>query len=250
MHAVHPSRFALIMLCSAFAACEPGETTRPSTVESAFDHALGAPVIGPEDLVRRSFTPLTPAADGNGPQASDVGNDFNIRPVQQVWGEHSSASFRDKEFRLLARHSYIGNIGQIRSTANVSLDGMHFASQSSEGQEYTPFILDFGRTKRMFHETIVHLTGTCGFSGGGTSQHKAWWQFYQGRSAPEWGVVTESSSAKLAYGPCDRETGERGGTINEDGGRVCTVLITYDIHTNEILDVEVLTCYQVSDNRM
>lgn len=249
MHPVHPFRFSLLIL-GTLAACEPGTSTGPSGVETPIDHALSAPLIDAADLVHRTSVTRTPPPGPGGPQASDVGDDFTIRPLQQVTGEHTSASFREKEFRLLARHSYIGNVGVITSTANVTLDGMHFTSQVSESQEYTPFIIDFGRVKRMFHETIVHLPGTCGFSGGGSSQHKAWWQFYQGRSAPEWGVVNEPSYAKLAYGPCERATGERGGTMTDEGGRVCTVLITYDLNTNEILNVEVLTCYRVSDNRM
>jgi hypothetical protein len=62
--------------------------------------------------------------------------------------------------------------------------------------------------------------------------------------------VEVPSYASDVRGPCTNTRGTRGGTLEEEGGRACTVRITYDLDTGEIYDVEVLRCYSVGDERL
>lgn len=245
MLAVPHHRLIWLVLCFGVVACEPEAATAPSTAHEPIDHALGAPVIDADDLVLRSDTvlPLDPAS--RGPQPSDVGGDIDMRPLQQVFSPRSHAIFQRDALYYSGQHSYIGNLSRIESTANVMDDDRHYTSQTVARQQYTPFAFDFGRTKQITLDGVIAMETTCGFSARVNSQHSAWWQFFQGRGAPLWGKSEMPSFSSLVRGVCDRETGERNGTREEPGGRVCSVLITYDLDTGEILGVQILSCYNV-----
>lgn len=254
MHVARAVPLSLLSLAAlALGGCDSTASTRPTALEEPalldlpVDFALRAPVPTRQELDGGTSVSLPPPVDSERPPS--VGG-VNTRPLQQIWEVHSNLSFLGNTVELLSRQSYIGNVGAMESTITLHEDGKHFLTRTSPAQEYTPFIYDFGRVKRMFHSNRIDLQSTCGLTAYGWTQHQAWWQFFQGRAAPLWGVVERPSSAKSVRGPCGDRTGERGGTIEEEGGRVCTVLITYDLDTNEILNVEVLSCYNISDNRM
>lgn len=240
----------LLSLSAVFGGCDSQSATRPADPEVALDFALVSPMIGSDDLIARAFNTLpTPPPDPDEPAASDVGGEFSVRPQQQIWGASSRGRFVGNEARFLATHDYIGNVGYIGSRVDVTENDRAVTSVDSESQDYTPFLVDFGQVKTIYHPTTVHIEEPCGVTVTGRSQHKASWEFFQGRSAPNWGVAIAPSYAKPFRGPCDRPTGERRGTLEEEGGRVCTVLITYDLATSEIVNVQILSCYNVGDDR-
>jgi hypothetical protein len=184
MHVVLHRWIPLLALSGTLAGCEPGAVAGPPLHEVDPDFTLVAPLIGPSLLIAETFDTLASLPDTRGPSASDVGDDFQTRPLQQIWDASSRGAFVSGQARFLATHSYIGNIGSIDSYVNLDRDGRSVSSIPSRSQQYTPFFLDFGRVKQMFHPTSFDVEDPCGYTLSGRSQHKAWWEFYQGRSAP------------------------------------------------------------------
>jgi hypothetical protein len=90
----------------------------------------------------------------------------------------------------------------------------------------------------------VYTDHECGLSVQGSSDHRAWWQFWQGRSTAEWGTARRTSqAAPVAQGAC-AQTGTSQAHVSETQptGIVCYYLVTYDMNTMEVLRADFLYC--------
>jgi len=157
------------------------------------------------------------------------------------------------ECRLYAigRHVYIGNMGAVSATAHAAFQDQHLGSYTAERQNYTPFLVDFGEVKDIWASAKVYTDKTCGLTALGDSKHSAWWQFYQGRAAPLWGVTKSYSQGQPAHQrPCSNTTTTTsGGGDGSTGGMICYVLITWDLDTGQIVNTQILACTGAGDEQ-
>lgn len=229
----------------ATACTEQAPTMIASDVDALMDLDLHVPAVSDLDLItmvaEKSAPPPSPLQSDN-PEDEDsfgfldeVGGIFDARTRVGVDVGYAYA---------LGSHQYVGNKGRIVTQADVAFEGAHLGSQKAETEQYGIFLFDGGRVKHIWANAKVFTDHTCGLSVNGTSQHYAWWEFYQARSAPTWGLVSQTSAATPAYqSTCRHETGgyQYGGEPSGDGG-VCYYWITYDLDTLEILSADLLFC--------
>lgn len=221
---------------------DPLEGQDDSIAAGPVDLMLRIPALTNEMLTTRSFVELTPDS-ATSPQAGPAGAPLEMRPFQQVFDPRTRVYFQDGYSAALGIHQYVGNVGSIRTTANVDYRAQYLGSHTSEKQQYFPFLLDFGRLKSIWVEAKVFSDHECGLNIGGDSSHAASWQFFQGGSAPLWGTSRMPSQAQPVSQPgCSRRTGESTGAEAQPGGSTCYYLITYDLDTGEILNADFLYC--------
>ncbi len=238
-----PFLLALIVAGAVASGCvsEPG--TGPLGVVAENVPRVHPPVLTRADLVQDESrqSPPRPAADG--PVTAVFEEDSFNRPLQQIFNARSTGDFQTGFAGVYGTHEYIGNVGKITTTANVTHNREHLGSTVGTNQQYTPFLGDFGRKKKIDVFPKVYTDMTCGLVVEGTSQHQASWQFYQATSVQNWGVVQVFTQATPhAQGACSGETGGFETEHTRPGGIVCTYWITYDLDTGEIVDAELLFC--------
>lgn len=232
---------ALIALLSAVG-CDQPATTAPSVTDAVESLALNAPVLTSADLVATRKTAVVQTPETNPARVSGDNLDMS-RPLQQIFNERTSVAFEPGYVRGFGTHQYIGNVGAVSTTTQVTFQNQHLGSQAAEAQDYTPFLFDFGSVKRIWVSAKVFTDHECGLTGHASSQHSASWQFFQGTGAPLWGKSGEPSQADpKSQGGCSSGTGTGFGTQYAPAGMVCTYLITYELDTGIIVDAELLYC--------
>lgn len=236
-------RLALV-LASAFAAgCTPDSPAGPLVVTVDDAPLVNPPLLTQADLAQRDSVELKGEEPVEGPAAASFDEDSLNRPIEQIFNARSTGDFQAGFAGVYGTHEYIGNVGRITTTANVSYNQAHLGSMVGTKQQYTPFLGDFGRTKRIDVFPKIYTDKTCGLVVEGSSQHHASWQFYQATSVQNWGVVQEFTQAKpYAQGACSGQTGGFQTENTQPGGIVCTYWITYDLDTGEIVDAQLLFC--------
>jgi hypothetical protein len=182
------------------------------------------------------------------------GGEFESRPLQQVFNPRTIVGIAEGYDYVYAigLHDYIGNMGAVSTTAHATFQDQHLGSYTAERQNYTPFLVDFGAMKDIWAIAKVFTDKTCGLSALGESRHSAWWQFYQGRAAPLWGVSKSYSQAQPErQRACGSMTTTRSGGSEDGGGggMICYVLITWDLATGQIVDTRILSCTGTGDDR-
>jgi hypothetical protein len=137
---------------------------------------------------------------------------------------------------------YAGHVGRVETTANVAFENQHLGESTAIEQESSWASLDTRR--HVFAFAYVRTDKTCGLSVFGASEHAAWWELFQVKNAPTFGRVEASSQAGPASQPaCGKHvTNENPDTWSTGDGLTCTYLITYDLDTLEVLQVELLYC--------
>ena len=194
------------------------------------------------------------AASGDPPGPARITEDWEeelSRPIQQIFDPRTRTRIEGAYGYALGLHEYIGNIGRIATTVQASMGSQYLGAFTAESQDYTPFFFDFGRVKTAWAQARVSLAETCGLEVHGSSVHQAWWQMYQGRSAPMWGVATRTSQAdETSQGGCaDAATGTRKEGRSEPGGVICYYKITYELDTGIIVDAQLLSCVGSGDEQ-
>ncbi len=228
-----------ILFALALLGCEESE---PSPLEAWTDGtvAIAAPRLRQADLVQSTFVvDSTEQVSAGGPAKADDPLSYAFQGVYR-WKSraHIGADFAS----LVSEHEYNSNYGRIESTLHVTMGGAHAATQDAEIQQYVPGFLQLGLVRPILLENYLFIDAGCGFSARGSATHRAWWGLYQARGAPTWGGVSRSSTARPVSGKCNRREGRRTGTVQESGGFVCTALITYDLDTLEVTNIEVISC--------
>jgi len=201
------------------------------------------PAITQTDLADRSIVG-TLTLPSEAAAVIDLDEHSLDRPIQQIFNATTRAYVEPGYAAALGLHDYIGNVGRIQTTAYVTHLGQEVGSQLSLRDKFNPFLADFGQVKKIFTEARVYTDYTCGLAVRGTSYHQAEWQFFTGTGVPKWGTSQRTTQAAPASGPeCTSSgTGQRRGTETRSGGVVCHYLITYELDTGIIVNVERLQC--------
>lgn len=242
----------LVTLC--LSGCD-GSDPSPTSISSAFDEVV--PPVQPgegiifvvPDLASLDLSPTTSLHDpepSDLPARSERGDleDEQARPLQQIFDAETRVGFEPGYAWALGSHQYIGNLGSVTTTAHATYQDMDLGSHTSTKQKYLPFLADWGLVKHIWQQSKIFTDHECGLSVQGYSDHRAWWQFYQGTSAPEWGLARRSSQAGWARQPAcsGNATGQFTSGEESAQGTVCYYLITYDMDTGEIVNAEFLFC--------
>jgi hypothetical protein len=244
---MHRRTFSLILAVLALtsvSACDHLGPTQPAEAPAAEQLSLVAPLLTQADLrsVSEVVNPDPLGVDVVPDRVSDVMGTLR-RPIQQIFNPATRARLGSGYAAALGVHNYIGNLSSIYTTAQVTYNDQHLGSHVAQRQVYGPFFLNLGAMNHMWVDSKVYTDKTCGLTVDGSSDHRAWWQFYQGRSAPVWGMAQRPSQAlPVSQSRCSSGTGERSGAEAMPGGMVCTYLITYDLETGVIVSVALLYC--------
>lgn len=190
------------------------------------------------------YDTLSPA-DGLRAETEIGDHDLSNRPLQELFNVRTVTGLAEDHGYVFAigLHDYIGNMGAISTTAHAAFGDQYLGSYTAERQNYTPFLLDFGTVKDIWASARVYTERTCGLTALGDSKHSAWWQFFQGRSAPMWGVSMSYSQAQpTRQQACGSTATASGGGDDSTTGMICYVLITWDLETGQVVDTTVLAC--------
>ncbi|MBT8488947.1 MAG: hypothetical protein HKN72_06340 [Gemmatimonadetes bacterium] len=246
-----PSVLALIALSLGAAACS--QDTPAGPILTTFDDAprVNPPLLTQADLTRTDSVQLLPDTPAEGLAAADFNGDSFNRPLAQIFNERSTGDFQAGFAGVYGYHDYIGNVGRVSTEANVSYQNQHLGSAPLSTQQYTPFLLDFGRRKSIWAFPKIYTDQKCGLTVQGKSQHRASWQFYQATSVQNWGVTEKGTQSKPhSQGACTGDTGGFQSEHTKAGGVVCTYWITYDLDTGAIISAELLFCSSTSGEVM
>ncbi|MEM7417547.1 MAG: hypothetical protein AAF389_18805 [Gemmatimonadota bacterium] len=217
--------------------CHDVGPTTPTLERSAAVHPIRAPRISESDLVRTRHVRTTPAS------ASATRQEVQVHdPFEYIFDPESHAQVTDDYAIMTSSHDYNTNYSSIESTLNVAKGDKQVGSQTLLEQRSIFFPFHFGLTRTLRLNNRASVDRACGFSASGRASHKAWWGLLGSKGLVTWGLRVTPSVALAARGGCEGATGTRGGTTREGGGIVCTVLITYDLDTLEVVNVDVLSC--------
>lgn len=242
---LHPRTTLLVAMAVLVTACE--ESSPVVAEADTFEESLefGVPDVTRDGQARRVEENVrTPEPE---PMPSRAVLEDTQRPLQEIFYPDTRVGFQPGYAYSLGVHQYIGNMGSVSTTAQVSHLDKHLGSFTSDKQQYTPFLFDFGEVKHIWTQAKVYTDHTCGLSVQGSSTHAAWWQFFTGTGAPAWGTARVTTQAQpVAQGGCSSgRIGQSTGTEERSGGMVCTYFITYDMDTGEWLSAELLFCSTV-----
>jgi hypothetical protein len=240
-HVPTPVLLALL----ALAACDGGDVSPTAPPSPADLVAPRLPVLPPVSFRSVVYDTLVPTS-AHGAETEIGDEDLASRPLQQLFNVRTRTGLETNDGYVFSYglHDYIGNVGAVETTAHAVFDDKYLGSYTAERQDYTPFLLDFGTVKSIWAFARVYTDKTCGLTALGDSKHSAWWQFFQGRSAPMWGVSTTYSQAEPSRQPACASTSTVWGGGGDDSttGMICYVLITWDLETGEVVDRTVLAC--------
>jgi len=251
-HPSHSRPVQLLAVCTLLASgCDTSSPAAPEPVSVESAPTLRAPL-----LTRADLTPSRTVVHGTDPVGADGADpagpamtDGVTRPLQQITGARTGTGFGSGYAFAVGQHFYTGNVGAISTTANVTFGDKHVGSHTSDRQDYTPFLIDFGQTKYIVQSARVYTSRECGLTVDGSSKHRAWWQFFQGQSVAAWGTALQSTQGRPTHqGACASSGGTGTGTSSEttSSGLVCTYYITFDLGTGRILNAELLSCSSVT----
>lgn len=244
---MYRSRLSLSLLLAVVAASacsEPSPAAPDAPEEAAFTPLVSAPLLTWQDLVAMETIVEEPGApDRPTARTSEWELESHVRPVQQIFDPGTRVGYGGGFASSIGDHRYIGNVGFVSTTAHVTYNDQDLGSQTATRQKYMPFLADWGMVKHIDVAAKVYTDHECGLTVRGESEHRAWWQFFQGRGVAEWGVEVKSTQAKpVPQGSCSESTGTRRATEDQGGGILCTYYITYDVSTGAIIDAELLYC--------
>lgn len=228
-------RRAASLLSLAIVSCDDGPTS-PVAAHVDAGVEIRAPWISQSQLVRRSSVTEAAPPDRSVRQAVHD-------PFQYIYDPESSAQVTDSYAAMTSSHDYNTNYSSIESTLNISRGDKQVASQTLLEQRSIFFPFHFGLMRTLRLNNRASVDQACGFSASGRASHKAWWGLLGSKGLVTWGMrITPSVALTARGGGCEGGTATRGGTTYEGGGVVCTVLITYDLDTLAVVNVEVLSC--------
>lgn len=237
------SRITLLALVTlGVPGCERTLPTAMDDSRSVQALEFTVPTVPDDRLDGHTYEVLGEELPADGPQLLEIQDDY-IRPLQQIFNPTTRVGFDDKYAWALGLHYYIGNVGSIGTTVDVTHESTYLGSYTAHKQDYTPFLLDLGTKKLIWVQAKVYTDKPCGLSVTGNSDHRAWWQFYQGRSSSEWGVARRTTQAAPASSdPCSNQTGQAEVSETQPDGITCYYRITYVKSTGEIVSAEFLFC--------
>lgn len=221
----------------ALSACQEPSAPIPAIEDEPEVQPILAPWID-ESVLSPTIIIVDSTRSTRGPT---LAGDLEERTLDYLKNERTTAFVSTTRAGIISEHDYAANYSSITSTMSVSRGDMEIASRELTVQEYVPFLLHFGRSQHLTLRNNAVVPQRCGYAASGHASHKAWWGFYGGSSNSEWGLVTSPSVGREAKGKC-QGNGLREDEIHQGGGVVCTVLITYDLDTLEIVNVDVLSC--------
>lgn len=242
----------LLLAILAAGACNGTDTipTAPASTRDLLAPTL--PELPPVTFATVEYDTLSPS-EGLRAETEIGDHDVSSRPLQELFNVRTVTGLAEDYGYVFAigLHDYIGNMGAISTTAHAAFDDQHLGSYTAERQNYTPFLLDFGTVKDIWASARVYTDKTCGLTALGDSKHSAWWQFFQGRSAPMWGVSMSYSQAQpTRQRACaSTSTAVYGGGDGSTTGMICYVLITWDLETGQVVDTTVLACTGTGDEQ-
>ncbi len=247
----HRTRHLLLALLAA-GGCADQDASPVAPEHTAEAMAPQLPALPHVSFTTSEHETLVPAAPARA-DTDITDGELESRPLQEVFNPRTTTGIAEGHGYVYAigLHDYIGNMGAIATTAHAAFQDQHLGSYTAERQEYTPFLLDLGVKKGIWATARVYTDKTCGLTALGDSQHSAWWQFFQGRSAPQWGVSKRYSQAQPTY---QKACGSTTTTTHTGGdgsttGMICYVLITWDLDTGQIVDTRILACTGIGDDR-
>jgi hypothetical protein len=206
--------------------------------EGAFDLPILAPSLTREDLTLTSIR-----APRDSSAAPLLVTEIEDDAVASILSARTKVGYFYDEAFAEGSQTYTGTSGSVETTAEVLFENMHLGSQTAHAAASE--VLSFKLTKFLFAYAPVRTDKRCGLSVSGRSQHSAWWELFQGTSAPAFGRAVTSTYGGPAEQPsCGHriQVGDGGGRIDTERGITCTYLLTYDRTTGEVLRAERLFC--------
>jgi hypothetical protein len=236
-------RLVVGTLVLVLVACERPAPTAVSHVPHPTvptDLTLAAPLLTQDDLTAVSIV-THGERPSSGLMLSEGGEDEGLVPAT-IYTATTRVGFQEGLAYAEGSMEYAGHVGRVETTANVAFENQHLGESTAIEQESSWASLDTRR--HVFAFAYVRTDKTCGLSVFGASEHAAWWELFQVKNAPTFGRVEASSQAGPASQPaCGKHvTNENPDTWSTGDGLTCTYLITYDLDTLEVLQVELLYC--------
>jgi hypothetical protein len=249
-----PTTLAIAFAATLGTACadEPSSALAPRLGGASEELILVLPSASEMRAEVIAHRVLDPPPDKARPaRVSQDPEDELSRPLQQIWDPRTRTRIEGGYGYALGLHEYLGNMGAISTTVQAALADQYLGAFTAEKQDYMPFLFDWGLIKTIWSQARVQLSRTCGLEILGSSEHRAWWQWFQGRSAPLWGTVVRTSQAdETSQGGCsDGATGTHTEASEEPGGVICYYKITYELDTGVVVDVELLSCTNAGDEQ-
>ncbi len=234
------------------AACGDRTPTAPSPItEGAPDLPVAAPTVTADHLRLLAVEAAGDSSTLTDAQRTEMDPDLDVElddefeeitESTQIINARTRVGFTDTGAYAEGSHNFTGHAGRIETTASVTFGGQNIGSQTAVEQR--SFSLSLKLWKFISAWAPVYTDVHCGLTVEGRSIHEAWWEIFQGRSAPSFGRTSVSSfGGPDSQGPCGtrRSTGDGSGS-EDSGGMVCTYLVTYDLDTLEVVHVELLYC--------
>lgn len=242
------SAMVVALGCSEESATAPAGPATPIPTDLRFT----LPSVSPATFAHAVSEEVVP---GSGPaRVLDDGSELPDSPTTtemgQIFNATTKVGFETGYAYSSGRHSYVGNTGKVSTEAVVSFEGHVLGRQPASRQSYVPFLSDFGQIKEIWADAYVFSDEECGLSVNGSSEHRAWWQWFL-VVASTWGeVYTTSQAFPPASQPActDPDGFYSGGSAYDTGGGgdpTCWYLVTYDPYTGEVYDAEFLYCDNV-----
>lgn len=249
-----PSRASSIVACIILAACakEPATAVDGEYLDVAADLEFVLPSVTHEQKLASSAIadsasgPALVTSEREGPP-TDQGSELDYsNATSAIWNEKTVAAFVPGYLSMLGRHNYQGNKGRVETRASLRFEGQSIGSQSSAQEQQFPFVIDFGRVHYIWTSTRIYTDRECGLTGVGDSTHKAWWEAVAGGPVFNFSSSEKTSISELArQADCAPEptfTDSGGGGGSPGGEMTCWYLITYDLWSGEVYDVDLLYC--------
>jgi len=235
---------AVLMSCFALSGCTDDASTILAPAQ-AVDVIEALAFTVPDYASRAVVGPALIVGPGDDPDA-DVSEppDDAARPLQRIIRPRTITGFWPGKAWAEGANEYVGNVGRIETTAKVTFEGQHLAEQPVLIQDHVPFIFDFGQIKFITAFAPVSTDHACGLTVRGSSLHAASWQFFTGAGAPAWGEAIVTSVATHSAQPdCHAvDPGQTGVGGPGPGGSTCHYRIEYDLHSGQVISVELLYC--------
>lgn len=220
------------------------------------DLAFVLPEISTETIAHARIEEVDPSSGPAGAFSEDpdpTAEEPDMDEIGRIYGAGTTVGFTTTYAYATGRHSYTGNVGRVDTKAVVTVDGQVLGTQPAMRQNAVPFLLDWGEVKSIWAEAYVFTDTDCGLRVSGDSDHRAWFQWFLGNSAPSWGEARVSSQAfppveqpdctEVVEEPYSGESDA--GSDGDSKATSCWYLVTYDLETGEIIDAEFLYCDDV-----
>jgi hypothetical protein len=174
--------------------------------------------------------------------------------VAQIWDAKTVPYWGADFGAARGSHRYRSNMGRITTTAHLSFNGLYIGSSEPTRKQQSGSFLIEGPFEHYIEVTaFVNSTRTCGQMLEGRSEHEAWYETVNAatNTVSSWGLAIMSSKGELRQASCAKVRGDYDptGAHTPSPGMVCHYLITYDLKTFQVYDVQLLYCEAVGGNR-